>query len=358
MKKIRVLQIIPSFGVGGAEKLVLDYLTYFNKDSVKIKAISMYGEKDTIYDHFIKENNLDVEYLDKKTGLDLSMIFKINKVVREFKPDIIHTHMYCLKYTFLSIIFNNNYNTKFFHTIHSEPEKNAKGLEKFINKIAFKYFNVTPIALTNDLAKKVNGYYNIKNSVVINNGIDIEKFFVRNKNNLRTDLNIPNDSLVIGHIGRFVQSKNHDFIVDIFKKLNEKVNNSYLILVGDGDLKKYIENKVQKLGLEGKVIFLGIRKDIPEILNTFDVFLFPSIYEGFPITLIEAQAAGVRCVISDTIDKKVILNENTVSLSLNDDINKWCEFILNTNIKSKQVYPIQEYDIKYIVDKLDKFYRE
>ncbi|WP_152617972.1 glycosyltransferase [Caldibacillus thermoamylovorans] len=357
MKKLKVLQIIPSFGVGGAQKLVLDYLYYMNNSEVEIKAISMYENQNSIYDKFIEDNGLDVVYLDKKPGLDLSIIKKIKKVVQDFKPDVIHTHMYTIKYTIFSVIGNKK--VKLFHTIHNEPEKDAGRIDKIFNKFAFKYLNCTPIALTDKMLNKTNKYYNVTNTIVLNNGIILEKFENKNlnKNEIRDKLNIPRDSFVVGHIGRFMKQKNHEFIIKVFKRISEVEENSYLLLVGDGELKKNIELKVKELGLKGKVKFFGIRNDIPDILNSLDVFIFPSLHEGFPIALIEAQAAGIRCVIADTIDSKVILSENTVTLNLNDSIEKWSEVIRNKSIKSTNYGNLEDYDIKHIVKKLLELYR-
>ncbi|WP_158553524.1 glycosyltransferase [Peribacillus saganii] len=358
MQKLKVLQIIPSFGVGGAEKLVLDYLTYFDKNEVEIKAISMYGNENTIYDSFIKENKLDVVYLDKKPGLDLSMVMKIGRIIKEFKPNIIHTHLYTVKYTLFPFIINKR--ARKFHTIHNEPEKDARGIDKFFNKIAFRYLNCTPIALSNELAEKVKGYYDIKNAEVVNNGINLDEFknIEASKEEIRDKFNLPHDSFVIGHVGRFSQQKNHEFIIDIYKRFFELEKNSYLILVGDGELIAHIKQKVEKFGLKERVKFLGVRKDIPEIVKCIDVFLFPSLHEGFPITLIEAQATGVRCVISNKIDKKAILSEDTVSLGLDYPIENWCTVIKDANKKGYPVDSLNSYDIKIIVKKLERLYRK
>ncbi|MTH54509.1 glycosyltransferase [Bacillus mangrovi] len=355
MKKIKVLQIIPSFGVGGAEKLVLDYLYFFDNETVEIKAISMFENQNTINDEFIREKGLDVVYLDKKPGLDLSMFIKINKIIKEFEPDVIHSHMNTMKY----LIFSKG-KVKLFHTIHNEPEKDAYGMDKLANKFSFKYLKCTPITLSEELAEKANEYYGINNAIVVNNGIDFKKFISlkHSKEDLRKKLGLPTDSFIIGHVGRFMDQKNHDFLINIFAEVVKVKENSLLLLVGDGELRCYIEEKVKKLGLIGKVKFLGLRKDIPEIIKTLDVFLFPSLHEGFPITLIEAQVAGVRCVISDLIDRRIVLNIDTVPVSLNTPAREWCNTVLNNEIKGTPIDKIDYFDINVIVKQLERKYRE
>ena len=358
MKKLKILHILPSFGVGGAEKLVLDYLSYFDENEVEIKAISMYGKNDTINDKFIKENKLNVLYFDKKPGLDLSMLIKIDNEIKKYKPDIIHSHMNTMKYIYLSILKNKK--IKLVHTIHNEPEKDASRLDKIFNKIAFKYLKCTPVALSTELATKINTFYKVTNSKVINNGVDLEKFknIVESKEEIRKRLSLPEKSFVIGHVGRFTKQKNHDFIVEVYKRFNEIEKNTTLLLIGEGELKKDIENKIEKLGLTNKVKFLGLRKDIPDLIKAMDVFLFPSLHEGFPITLIEAQATGVRCIISNNIDPNAILSENTISLGLDDSIDKWCKIIYDSDIVNNSYNSLDNYDIKIIIKTLIDLYKK
>lgn len=356
MKKAKVLHIIPNFGVGGAEKLVLDYLSYSDENKVDIRALSLYENGDTHYDKLVKEEKLKVYYLDKKPGLDYSMIKKIRKILDKFNPDVIHSHLYCMKYLLPSIIRRKN--IKIFHTIHNEPRKDAKGIDMVANKLAFKYFGVTPIALTDDLKNKVNVYYGTNNSVTVNNGICLNKFKKVNVStyNAREGLGLPPESFVVGHVGRFFKQKNHTFILDIFADVLKKREDSFLLLVGDGELREEIENKADKIGIKSNVKFLGIREDIPNIIKAMDVFLFPSLHEGFPITLIEAQATGVKCVISSVIDKNSILSENTLVINLEDSIEHWSEVILNPSLKNDEFRNIDDYDITKITEKLIDVY--
>ena len=356
MKKVKILHIIPSFGIGGAEKLVLDYLMYSDRENVDVRTISMYGDENTHYNKMIKDQNIFVYYLNKKPGLDLSMIIKIRKVIKEFAPDVIHSHLYTMKYLLLSII--NKKPIKVFHTIHNEPQKDAKGTDKFFNQIAFKLFGVIPVGLTHELAVKCNEYYKVKTSIVVNNGVHLEKFMnvEIDSKEAKKRLGISSESFVIGHVGRFFKQKNHTFILDIFYNVLKRRKDSYLLLVGDGELRGEIERKAEELGIRSNVKFLGIRDDIPEIITAMDVFLFPSLHEGFPITLIEAQATGVKCVISSVIDKNSILSENTLSVNLEDAVEHWSEVILNPSLKNNDFRNIDDYDISKITKRLLEVY--
>ena len=358
MKKLRVLQIIPSFGVGGAEKLVIDYLRNYDKEEMEMVAVSLYAPLGSIYDSIIKENNLKVIYLDKKPGLDLSIVRKLNKIINDYNPDIVHSHLHTLKYYFFSIINKNK--IKSFHTIHSQPMKDANSLDRLFNMFAFKYLGAIPIALTDNLANETNRFYKINKTKVLNNGIDLSQFVRNNqiRKELRRNLNINEDTFVLGHVGRFNVEKNHIYLIEIFRRLVQYKENTHLVLIGDGELRKEIEKKVKDLNLERKISFLGTRKDVANLYNVMDIFVFPSIYEGFPITLIEAQVSGLKCFISSEIDRKCIISNNTKTLSIDISVEKWCEEIISMKNIEHNLYNVDDYSIRKVLDKLLSFYRE
>ena len=355
-RRIKVLQITPSFGVGGAEKLVLEYLLNNNKENMQMKAVSLYGSSNTVYDHIIKESGLDVVYLDKKPGIDISISKKLYRIISEFEPDVIHSHLHVMKYLIYSIIRYKD--VKVFHTIHSEPSKDAKGIEKVFNKIAFKNYKVIPIALSQELGNKNNKYYRISTTKILRNGINLSLFKKdeKKRNEIRKILSLNDSTFVVGHVGRFDKYKNQEFVINVFDKLRSYTDDLHLLLIGDGELRNQIKEVVKERKLSRYVSFLGTRADIPDLYNAMDVFLFPSLYEGFPITLIEAQATGIKCVISDAIDKSCILSEDTIRLSLNYPLECWCEAMLNGDIKGKTTNSIVNYDMKNVIYDLERIY--
>ena len=138
---------------------------------------------------------------------------------------------------------------------------------------------------------------------VLNNAIDTKAYVVNREigQEVRAELEIPENAFVVGHVGRFAPPKNHNFIVEIFAEVLKVKHNSFLLLVGDGDLKGKIEALTNDLGIRDNVVFAGVRSDVNRILQAMDMFLFPSIYEGLPLSIIEAQAAGLPCLISDKV---------------------------------------------------------
>lgn len=198
---------------------------------------------------------------------------------------------------------------------------------------------------------------------VLNNAIKTEHFvFSKEKRNLmRKELGIDNQ-LTIGHIGRFNKQKNHMFLLNIFKYISIENPNSVLLLVGDGELRSEIEDKIEQLGLSNNVVLTGVRSDIHDLLQAMDIFLFPSLYEGLPVTLIEAQASGLRCFISDSITNEVQITDLIKSISIDKSPMEWATEVLNN--KSYVRYDTSKsikssgFDIKETAIWLEKFYLE
>ena len=197
---------------------------------------------------------------------------------------------------------------------------------------------------------------------VLNNGIESEKYiFNENQRNLlRNHLNIKNDEFVLGHIGRLDKNKNVTFILDILKELNDLGIKSKFVSAGQGSEYDCLVSKSKALNIENDVFFLGLRDDINVVVQLFDVFVFPSVYEGLGIATIEAQASGLKCLLSDTIPKEVDITGNVEFMSLGNPPREWAEKIKTMlpykRENTKQKIIKSGYDIKTTVDYLTKFY--
>ena len=178
-----------------------------------------------------------------------------------------------------------------------------------------------------------------RGTVVLNNAVNVKEFQfdpeVRLK--LRENLKV-GESIVIGHVGRFNKQKNHDFLIDIFKAVHDMFPNVTLLLIGEGNLKKKIKEKVHKLGLSANVKFLGVREDIPQLMQAMDLFLFPSLFEGLPVVLIEAQAAGLKCIVSNSITNEVEITDRIQFMSLRDSSKVWAETILSSSLQHTDTF--------------------
>ncbi|MGR5879859.1 glycosyltransferase [Bacillus pacificus] len=198
-----------------------------------------------------------------------------------------------------------------------------------INKFATHYY-----ACSKDAANWMYGNFIKSNNItVIPNSIDTAKFIYSTKiaEMKRNELGISKESLVIGHVGRFAKMKNHEFLIDIFKFLNEKHRDSKLLLIGDGVLLDSIRNKSQELGIFENVLFLKEREDVHELMQAMDILVMPSIYEGLPLSLVEAQASGLPCIVSDTVSMETALTDLIEFVSLDDNISNWYDLDIRKN---------------------------
>ncbi len=199
---------------------------------------------------------------------------------------------------------------------------------------------------------------------LINNAIDIEKFMYNKeeRNKIRNELKL-DDKLVVTHVGRFVEQKNHRVLIDIFNELHKVNSQSILLLAGEGPLLENIKEKVKQLNLLDSVRFLGVRNDISEIMQGTDIFLLPSLYEGLPVVGVEAQASGALCILSNNMTKETKITETTKFIDISDSHKALAEFILDKYKNFKRIDTKQEiinanFEIKTEAKKLQNEYIE
>ena len=159
---------------------------------------------------------------------------------------------------------------------------------------------------------------------VIHNAINSKQYIYTKEKHEKLKHNWKlDDKIVVGHVGRFRKEKNHEFLIQVFAEFIKIVPNAHLVLTGDGELEAKIKELVEKNGLTEHVTFTGGRNDVPDMMNLFDLFVFPSFYEGLGIVLIEAQAAGLPCIASDAIVDEAILTDNVKKMCLNQGAEQW-----------------------------------
>lgn len=273
---------------------------------------------------------------------------------KNYKYNTIHSHVIHLSFFFYPI-------AKFYgikNIIHHSHaiEWSDKLLNGLRNRTLFFFARpfITKKLACSNLAGK---FLFKKNYVVINNGIDTEKFKfnqeVRDK--IRKELNIEN-KFVIGHVGRFSHEKNHEFIVAVFHEFYKQNKDSKLLLVGDGQLKNEIEQKVNRLNLSDNVIFTGSKNNVSDYYQAMDAFTLPSFQEAFPVVAIEAQTSGLPCIFSDKMTSKVLLC-NSKQLSLTLSAEQWATEILQyRKFDRKAGSEINSFDIKETIKRIENLY--
>lgn len=361
---IRVASVIGRYIGGGVEAVTINY--YRNIDKNKVQLDFICDEDST---------NIPYEEIERMGGKVIiipsySKPFKYHKalkrVLKEGNYKIIHSNINTLS---VFSLFAAKCAGVPVRIAHSHSTTNKKEKKKNLMKQVLRPFSkvfATDYMCCSELAGRLlfgNKEYDKGNVYLLNNAIDLDKFKYNEslRKKKRKELGIKDDTLVIGHIGRFVAQKNHDFLIDIFNEIHKKNNNSILLLAGQGPLMEDIKNKVKELNLEDSVKFLGQRNDANELYQAFDVFLLPSLYEGLPVVGVEAQAAGLLCYLSDDITKETKVLDITKFMSLNNPPKEWADNILDDVKKYKRIDTSKEmtaknFNIKEEAKKLEEYY--
>ena len=283
MKKVMV--VIPALGSGGGERLAVSLISKMNPEMIQTRLVVLYPHDNTENSRFAVEHGIDTIYLNKHRGVDFSIIKKLKKEIDEFKPDVIQTHLYVVSYVLLAAPLK----MKKYHTVHNVAEKEAFGSRRIINRIAFKFGNFVPVAISPYCAKTIEMLYGIPSNNIpcIMNGVDTSIYKVSP---------IMHGGTVFINVGRLQVQKNHALLIRAFAKVAEKEPDAKLVIVGEGELRKELEKLIVQYGMEQRVSMPGQCDDVQKKLNAADVFVQSSDYEGLPISGLEAMACGLPLV--------------------------------------------------------------
>lgn len=326
-KPIRILHIVTYMGRGGLETMLMNYYRHIDKSKVQFDFL-VHRDFEADYDREILDLGGRIYRISRLNPFS----FKYHKELNNFfknhpEYQIIHVHQDCMSSIALKIAMKNKIPIRIAHGHNANQDKNIKYLIKRF------YMRSIPRYATDLFACGVdagNWMFESKSFKVLNNAIDSNLFKLNTdiRDEVRNVLNL-NNKFVVGHVGRFDLQKNHSFLIDIFYEIQKIRTDSILLLIGCGNGELTIKEKVKKLNIENKVIFMGVRNDVNKLMQAMDVFVFPSLYEGLPVTLIEAQASGLSIIKSDNISDQCILTDNVVSISLDKSAYSWAKEILN-----------------------------
>lgn len=333
-KKIKVLQYTGAMNRGGAETLLMNIYRKIDRDKFEFHFITHSKNKSDYDDEIVKLGG-KVIYLENPSIKYLKKFSEnFRKIVNEYGPyDAIHTHMQLFNGIVLKEASKNGIRIKISHAHLNGDYAKSNFFRKIYVKYSKRLINKNSTHKLSCSYESGQYLYNNGKFTLLKNAIDINQFkFDKKSDYLNKELGLDNDDKLITHIGTFKEAKNHEFIIDVFKNVNY-INKKYkLILVGSGNLEDVIRSKVKSLNLEDDVYFLGIREDIPQILQSTDVFFMPSILEGLPVVLVEAQAAGVPCVISNNIPKECDMNLDLIkSLELSQQKEIWANVLIDSS---------------------------
>lgn len=367
---LRILHVIGSMECGGAETMIMNI--YRNIDRTKVQFdFVLHTQKVGLYEAEILKLGGKIYRTNKYTVLNFIQYKKWwNTFLNEHgEYRIIHGHINSSAAIYLSVAKKRGLKT----IVHSHATKNN---ERSLRNLVFQIMSY-PIRFIADYFMACSRQAGIdrfgskivesEHFRVLANGIDVRKYkFCKNKRvEIRKELEISDEVFAICHVGRFTYAKNHDFAIEIFLEILERKSNAMFFLFGDGELKNLIEKKVKQYGVEDKIKFMGIKNNIYDYLQGMDCFLFPSLFEGLGIALIEAQATGLRCVVSEAIQKEADIKAGLVEYLplMSEKVDVWaekcceaCEFKDRIDVSEKVI--AAGYDIYNSAYEIMKFYLE
>lgn len=324
--KVKILHVINGMGSGGAEMDIMNWYRNINRDNIQ-------------FDFLIRSHQVfyEEEILELGGNVYQSASFP-RHIIKNFietwkfflenskKYNAIHVHGNALVYILplvLAKIFKIP--VRIMHIHNTSANSKLSDLVHRFNRFFISRFTTKKIACSN-----AAGEFGFKNNfIVVNNGIDIAQYQLDKesiKKSMNQEFGLSEDTMILGHIGRFLVSKNHDFILDCYKEIC-KQRKVALFLVGEGPLMDKIKRRIENEHIKN-VFMLGQRKDVPQLLNYFDVLIFPSLYEGVPLVPLEAQAAGVNVICSDVITDDVCITSQIQKMSLSCSEKEWANVIL------------------------------
>lgn len=366
-KPIRILMVFTIMNRGGAETMVMNY--YRNIDRSKVQFDFMvHREERGAYDDEIEALGGRVY---RMMPLHPFTFGKYQKQIAAFfdkhqEYKIIHGHCSESGYFVYKEASKRGIPVIIAHAHSTKALFDLKWFFRTYFKHAMRKYVTQIFTCGEESAIWLAGKELGKKAILQRNAIDTRRYLYSHtiSQKVRKSLQIPNETLVIGHVGSFWKIKNQTFLIDIFQKLHQENPNSRLLLIGEGELKKEIMQKTALLNLEDSVSFLGSRSDVPDLLKAIDVFVFPSLGEGLSVSMVEAQCAGLPCVVSDTIPREVTMTDLVDFVSLKASADEWVkavESMLNRKMDRKNYPSIitqAGYDIQKNAEWLQNYYLE
>ena len=365
----KVLILTHRFIYGGIEKLLLDVFTKKHSPSIQYDLLTLISEKDDALIERLK--TYGVQYysleLDKYSPLKRQFVHykSLYSFIKSNNYDVVHINItsYARALDML-VVKLAGVKKRIIHSHSADKDNSFWRIISHIKKL-YDYTATDFLACSDNAAKHLfsKRIYDTKRYVIINNGIDICKYQYSDddRNQTREKLGLRDSTLLVGHVGRFTKAKNHEFLLEVFSKICRAYPDSKLLLIGDGELNREIKEKIASLKIEDKVILYGSSSDVSSMLSAIDIFIFPSIYEGFGLSVIEAECNGLPCYISENVPKSAMVTSNVRQFDLSNGAQWWADSILkenNNRVDEVEMIRSAGFDIDSTVRQLERIYTE
>ena len=352
LKKKRIAITIPSLGIGGAERMVNLLVKSIDLKTFDVFLIVIKKPVKSVFEEelqsVLKEK---VFFIGKKEGYSFKAVLKTFKVLRDIKPDVIHTHLRSLLYVYLYVL---THRINVLHTIHNDPEKEGRGIQKSVIKSLIKRKKLIPIGISDSISKKIRTMYHINFGETVYNPVDFSSIQQFNKKKMSTE------NLTFLNVGRLVEQKNQKVLIEAFVEYNKDKQN-HLIILGDGEKREELQNTIERLNAKSEVFLLGNKDNISEYYIKSDVFVLSSLYEGLPMSMLEAMAFGMPVIVTDVGGNRDIFENNGYLIKNPIDKEEYIEaFNKIENQDQRKRFAEFSFRIaaKYSIEKISKEYEE
>lgn len=356
----RVLQIVTKMDRGGLETFVMNMYRNMDRSRVQFDFLC-HREGHFAYDEEIEELGGRIFSVPRCNPLDPRYYQALDKFFMRHPYRVVHSHIDCMSALPLAVAKRHGAVVRIAHSHSSRQDRDIKYPLKLVCK---RFIRREATDLFACGAEAGRWMFGTDDFTVVRNAINVGEyaFDEGRRERVRAGLDIAASALVVGHVGRFAPVKNHAFILEVFSELLKLRPDAVLLLAGDGELLPDTERRASELGISGSVRFLGVRSDVSDLMQAMDVFVMPSLYEGLPLVLVEAQASGLPCVISSDIPSDCDLSNEIYRLSLSDAIEKWSCLINRigeapaARKKGASVVRSAGFDARLVAARLEKYY--
>lgn len=332
----RILHVLSSLDGGGVEMLLQNYYSRMDQEQFRFDFI-VHGSRRGMRELYFRQQGSRIFHVVPKSRNLIMNLIQMHQIIKNGSYDAVHAHQDVMSALPLYFAKRNGVPMRISHS-HVAAGTRKKPLEYWLKKLlkasATHYMACSKAAGVWLFGEAVTAGGRFR---VLNNAISTESFIWNPeiRQQVRAALGMKNQ-LVIGNVARFTKQKNHKFLLCIFAELVKKHPDSQLLLIGDGPLKKQTARQAKQMGISNKVLFLGVRKDIGQLMQAMDIFLLPSRYEGFGMVLLEAQVSGMCCFTSeDVVPQDANVTGKVAYLPLGQGPDVWAERILNSEWKKR-----------------------
>ena len=361
---LRVLHVVTHMNKGGLETMIMNYYRSIDRNLVQFDFLTHRPETEQKdYDYEISQMGGKIYHIPRLNPFSHKYRKALSAFLKKHKEyNIIHVHLDCMSGIVLKQAKLAGLKCRIGHCHSSSQDKNLYYVIKLLFKRLISKYATHLFACGESSGKWMFG--RDSNFTILNNAIDSNKyaFNFQRRQMIRKEFGADDKCIVVGLVARFSKVKNHSFLVRVFEELKKKYDNSLLVLVGQGEREQDIKALVKEKELTNSVLFLGLRDDVDFVLQGFDFFVMPSLYEGLPLSVIESQASSTKTIVSTNVPSECVVTNLVRRIGLNDHPEKWAELILSeypyTKIDRRIEIKKSGFDISESAKRLQSFYLE